>query len=69
MLNRAIFGSVIQHIEPPMLKIIPIPFFTDDFEEIANKVIDANKKLGKAGQLEQEAISLVEAEIEKWAKE
>ena len=69
MLQRAIFGSVIQHIEPPMLKFIPVPLFEEKFEEIANLVISANKKLGRAGELELEAISMVEAEIEKWSKE
>ena len=68
MLQRAIFGSVIQHIEPPMLKIIPVPIFEDSYDGIANQVITASKKLGRAGQLELEAISLVEAEIEKWNK-
>ncbi len=68
MLNSVIFGSVIQHIEPPMLKIIPVPVFKDNMEDIANLVIEANKILGNAGKLEDEAIQLVESEIEKWAK-
>lgn len=68
MLNRAIFGSVIQHIEPPMLNIIPVPVFEESLEEIASKVIEANKKLGKAGQLEEKAIQMVEEKIEKWNK-
>lgn len=67
ILQRPIFGSVIQHIEPPMLKIIPVPIFENKFEEIANLVISANKKLGDAGKLELDAIAMVEAEIEKWS--
>ena len=68
LLQRTIFGSVIQHIEPPMLKIIPVPLFEDSYDDIANKVITASKMLGRAGQLELDAISLVETEIEKWSK-
>ena len=69
ILQKAVFGSVIQHIEPPMLNIIPVPIFKDSFDEIANLVISGNKKLGQAGDLELEAIAMVEAEIEKWSKE
>lgn len=51
-----------------MLKIIPVPLFEDSYDDIANKVITASKMLGRAGQLELDAISLVETEIEKWSK-
>ena len=69
LLQKAQFGSVIQTIEPPMLEIIPVPMFHDAFKTIANFEVEGNKKLGKAGKLELEAISLVESEIEKWNKE
>ena len=69
ILQKAIFGSVIQHIEPPMLNIIQVPIFEDKVEEIANLVISGSKKLGKAGELELEAIAMVEQEIENWSKE
>lgn len=69
ILQRAVFGSVIQHIEPPMLEVIPVPIFKDKIEWIANLAITANKNLGDAGKLELDAIAKVEAEIEKWAKQ
>ena len=68
LIRKSIFGSVIQHIEPPMLETIPVPVFDDEFECIAKSVIDANKRLGRAGQLELDAIAKVETEIEKWSK-
>lgn len=66
ILQRAQFGSVILTIEPPMIKEIPIPIFQESIDDISQKVISANFKLGKAGELELKAIAMVEAEIEKW---
>ncbi len=67
LIQRLIFGSVIQHIEPPLLETIPIPILSDvQMDEIAELAEIHRNCWGKAAELELEAISLVESEIEKW---
>ena len=67
LIQRLIFGSVIQHIEPPLLETIPIPILSDvQMDEIAELAEIHRTCWGKAAELELEAISLVESEIEKW---
>lgn len=67
LIQRSIFGSVIQHIEPPLLETIPIPVLSDiKMKEIADLAEIHRMCWGKAAELELEAISLVESEIEKW---
>lgn len=67
LIQRYIFGSVIQHVEPHLLNEIPIPMLGDDeiakIDSLANTYKDS---LGKAGELELKAIAKVEHEIEKW---
>ena len=67
LIQRPIFGSVIQHVEPPLLSVIPIPVFgEEEMERIASLAEKHREYWGKAAKLEIEAISLVEKEIEKW---
>ena len=67
MIQRPIFGSVIQHVEPPLLAVIPIPVFDDaEMEKIASLAEYHRECWGKAAKKELEAISMVEQEIEKW---
>ena len=67
MIQRPIFGSVIQHIEPPLLAVIPIPIFEEEeMNKIAELAEHHRECWGKAAKKELEAISLVEQEIEKW---
>ena len=69
LIQRHIFGSVIQHIEPPHLKLIPVPIFDNTIIETTHsKVLEYSKKTGEAIQKEYKAISMVEQEIEKWNK-
>lgn len=67
LIQRYIFGSVIQQVEPHLLNEIPIPVLDDEeiakIDSLANLYKDS---LGKAGELELKAISMVEQEIEKW---
>ena len=67
LIQRYIFGSVIQHVEPHQLNHIPIPILDDELMNTISSLAISNKeKLGKAGELELKAIALVEEEIEKW---
>ena len=67
LIQRPIFGSVIQHVEPPLLAVIPIPIFEEkEMETIAELAETHRECWGKAAKKELEAISLVEQEIEKW---
>ena len=69
LIQRHIFGSVIQHIEPPHLKLIPVPIFDNTIIETTHSnVLEYSKKTGEAIQKEDKAISMVEQEIEKWNK-
>lgn len=69
LIQRPIFGSVIQHVEPPLLKTMPIPVIEDEkMEEISDLAETYRSAWGEACKKELEAISLVEAEIEKWNK-
>ena len=69
LIQRPIFGSVIQHVEPPLLKTMPIPIIEDEkMEEISNLAETYRSAWGEACKKELEAIALVEAEIEKWNK-
>lgn len=70
LIQRPIFGSVIQHIEPPLLETIPIPILPkDDMEKIEQLAESYRLSWGKAAEKELAAISLVETEIEKWTKQ
>lgn len=67
LIKRHIFGSVIQHIEPPHLKLIPVPIFDNIIIETTHsKVLEYSNKTGEAIQKEEKAIAMVEQEIEKW---
>ena len=67
LIQRPIFGSVIQHVEPPLLAVIPIPIFEEEeMKKIAELAEYHRECWGKAAKKELEAISLVEQEIEKW---
>lgn len=67
LIQRYIFGSVIQHVEPHQLNHIPVPILNEDkMKAISDLSISNKDKLGKAGELENKAISMVEQEIEKW---
>ena len=69
LIQRYIFGSVIQHVEPPHLKLIPVPVIDDDtMNDIHNKVMVYGSSMGKAIEKERRAIRMVEQEIEKWNK-
>ena len=69
LIQKHIFGSVIQHIEPPHLKLIPIPVIEDSIiDNIHKLVIEYSKKVGKAIENERQAISMIEQEIESWTK-
>lgn len=68
LIQKHIFGSVIQHIEPPHLKLIPIPIIEDSIiDNIHKLVIEYSKKVGKAIVNERQAISMVEQEIDSWS--
>lgn len=67
LIQRYIFGSVIQHVEPHQLNHIPVPILDEEITKVISDLAISNKdKLGKAGELENKAISMVEQEIEKW---
>lgn len=67
LIQRYIFGSVIQHVEPHQLNHIPVPLLDEDLMKSISTLAMTNKeKLGLAGELELKAISMVEEEIEKW---
>lgn len=69
LIQRYIFGSVIQHVEPPHLKLIPVPVIDDvTMNDIHNKVMIYSSSMGKAIEKESKAILMVEQEIEKWNK-
>ena len=69
LLQRAIFGSVIQHIESPHIARIPIPIIGQEkMLEIDDLVKTYGAKLGRSGDSELKAISMVEQEIERWSR-
>lgn len=69
LIQKHIFGSVIQHIEPPHLKLIPIPIIEESIiDNIHKLVMEYSKKVGKAIENERQAISMIEQEIESWTK-
>lgn len=69
LIQRYIFGSVIQHIEPPHLKLIPVPIIDQKImDDIHDKIMIYSSAMGKAIEFEQKAIHMVEQEIEKWNK-
>lgn len=70
LIQRPIFGSVIQHVEPPLLEKIPIPIIEDEKMAEIGKLAETYRECwGKSAEKELEAISLIEAEIEKWNKQ
>lgn len=69
LIQRYIFGSVIQHVEPPHLKLIPVPIIDKTvMDDIHDKVMVYSSAMGKAIKYERKAITMVEQEIEKWNK-
>lgn len=67
LIQRYIFGSVIQHVEPPHLKLIPVPIIDQKtMDNIHDKIMIYSSAMGKAIEFEQKAINMVEQEIEKW---
>lgn len=69
LIQRYIFGSVIQHVEPPHLKLIPVPIIDKKvMDDIHDKVMVYSSARGKAIEYERKAITMVEQEIEKWNK-
>ena len=68
LVNHYKYGSVIQHLEAFHVSGIPVPILYDYKQEIISNVrtyVEANYE---AKMLELQAISMVEAEIEKWNK-
>ena len=69
LIQRYIFGSVIQHIEPPHLKLVPIPIIDETtMNLIHEKIMIYSTSIGQAIEKEDCAIRMVEEEIEKWNK-
>lgn len=69
LIQKHVFGSVIQHVEPPHLSQIPIPLLKDEIMYfIDNKVKEYSLKIGEAINNEIQAIRLVEDKIETWNK-
>lgn len=69
LIQRPIFGSVIQHVESPHLERIPIPCFAEEtVREIDSLAETYRESWGKAASLELEAISIIENTIESWNK-
>lgn len=69
LIQRYIFGSVIQHVEPPHLKLIPVPIIDKKtMDDIHDKIMIYSSAMGKAIEFERKAILMVEQEIEKWNK-
>ena len=69
LIQRYIFGSVIQHVEPPHIKLIPVPIIDKKvMDDIHDKVMVYSSAMGKAIEYERKAITMVEQEIEKWNK-
>lgn len=69
LIQRFIFGSVIQHVEPPLLDKIPIAIIPENsMIKIDDLIMVYSRNMGKAIELENKAISMVESEIEKWNK-
>ena len=69
LIQRYIFGSVIQHIEPPHLKLVPIPIIDETtMNLIHEKIMIYSTSIGQAIEKEDCAIHMVEEEIEKWNK-
>ena len=67
LIQKHIFGSVIQHVEAPHLSLIPIPVLDDKIISHAHdNVITYSKNMGEAIKKEAQAISLIEQEIESW---
>ncbi|MDE6254690.1 MAG: restriction endonuclease subunit S [Muribaculaceae bacterium] len=69
LIQRPIFGAVIQHVESPHLSRIPIPVLDDDImSSIHERIMTYKDCLSEACRKELKAISMVEAEIESWDK-
>ena len=68
LVNHFKYGSVIQHLESFHVADIPVPMLGEYFDEIVENVREYTESVYKAKMLELEAISMVEAEIEKWSK-
>ena len=69
LIQRYIFGSLSQHVEPPHLKLIPVPIIDKKvMDDIHDKVMVYSSAMGKAIEYERKAITMVEQEIEKWNK-
>ena len=69
LIQRYIFGSVIQHIESPHLSRIPIPLMTEkEMAAIDSSIKKYKDNIGKAIRLERSAIEAVEQEIDSWSK-
>lgn len=68
LINLFKYGSVIQHLEAFHVADLPIPILDKQKKFIAERVKEYVIKNLEAKKLEQDAISLVEAEIEKWNK-
>lgn len=69
LIKKHMFGSVIQHVEPPLLSTIPIPVLDQKIQvNITELVEEYRKKMGVSSAKQKEAISDIEEEIEKWQK-
>lgn len=69
LIQRYIFGSVIQHVESPHLSRIPIPLMSEkEMTEIDSSIKKYKDNVGKAIRLERSAIKAVEDEIDSWGK-
>lgn len=69
LIQRYIFGSVIQHVESPHLSRIPIPLMPEkEMAAIDSSIKKYKVNMGQAIRLEQSAIKAVEQEIDSWSK-
>ena len=66
MLVRLATGTMIPFITPDRLSEIPIPLPNDNYEKIVSLVERFIDLQSKSKKLEDEAITMVEQEIEKW---
>lgn len=69
LIRKHMFGSVIQHVEPPLLSTIPVPIIDCKYQKLITEFIaEYRKKMGLSSAKQSQAISDIEEEIEKWQK-
>lgn len=66
-IQKFMYGSVIQQLEPHHLELLPIPILDEDLmEKIHTAVMKYKISLNLANEKELEAIDLIEKEIDQW---